>query len=199
MFYKLRKDRHFFGLLKIIGKVFLIKNFVFALLLLFWQNISIFVARMRIKLAILSLLLLTFSPLSAQRVATGERAPKITEYNIKQVQSQYICLIFIHSASQACNSAVKQALMSIDEQHSITPVLFTREAEMSLSNWLLALRAQGVMVVSQSSSLFSRYAIDYAPFAVIMDTRRRVVWFGNPQTLNSQRLDKILSQWTLQR
>lgn len=154
---------------------------------------------MRIKLAILSLLLFAALPLSAQRVATGERAPKIKEYDIKQVQTEYICLIFIHSASQSCSSAVKQAMECTNEQHSITPVLFTREAESSHSHWLESLRLQGTMVISQASSLFSRYAIDYAPFAVIMDTRRRVVWFGNPQTLNSQRLDKILSQWTLQR
>lgn len=154
---------------------------------------------MKTKLAILALLLLTTIPLSAQKVATGERAPKIEEFDIKQIQTEYICMAFIHSSSQACQSAIERMVASIDASDSLTPILFTRESRERYSLWLEQLSASGTQVVSQASSLFTRYGIDYAPFAVIIDTKRRVVWFGNPQTLNSQRLDKILSQWTLQR
>lgn len=169
------------------------------LLLHFWQNIYTFVARMKTKLTILSLLLLTFIPLSAQRVATGERAPKIKEFDLKIIQTEYLCMAFIHSSSQACKSAVETMIASIDTSDSITPILFTRESRESYSVWLEQLSVSGTIILGQASSLFTRYGIDYAPFAVIIDSKRRVVWFGNPQTLNSQRLDKILSQWTLQR
>ena len=159
----------------------------------------IFVARMKTKLAILLLLLLTALPLTAQSVATGKRTPKLKEFNLRKIGSQYTCMIFIHSASEACHSAVMQVMESIDATDNITTILLTRESEQNYSTWLQQLCVNGSLVVSKASTIFSSLGIDYAPFAVITNAKRQVVWFGNPQTLNSQKIDTILSQWTLQR
>ena len=136
----------------------------------------------------------------AQSLATAERAPKVKALSsVTSNKEGFIYMGFIHSTSQPCKlttRAIIQALAPID---NISLVLFTREQPQSYATWLNKLKDSGVAIYPNAKNIFKKYGVDYAPLGVILDAMRRVLWFGNPQSLSSEEIVKIINKWTSQR
>ncbi len=153
---------------------------------------------MRTIIAILLFISLV-APCSAQSLALGERAPKLKLHKSQFEEHEYLYMGFIHSASQPCLTTTGNINKVIAQFSNIKMVLLTREKEGEYQPWLKQLREQGITIYPNATKVFQKYGIDYAPFGVIMDTKRRVLWFGNPQRVDSNRVIKIINRWTSQR
>ena len=149
---------------------------------------------MRTKLAILLLFAALSFTLSAQSVATGERLKRIKGIKTEVADNGYLYIGFIHSASEPCRLSTAICRTTFASRGDIKSIFFTREKSENCSPWLKQLISNGEQVVVEASEVFSRFGIDYAPFGVIIDHKRKVVWFGNPQILSIDRLEKIINK-----
>ena len=152
---------------------------------------------MRTKLAILLLFTALSFTLSAQNVATGERLKRIKGIKTEIAENSYLYIGFIHSASEPCRLSTALCRTTFASHSDIKTLFFTREKRENCAPWLLQLSNNGEQVIMEASEAFRRFGIDYAPFGVIINHKRKVIWFGNPQTLDKTKIENILQQWTL--
>ncbi|MBQ9138085.1 MAG: hypothetical protein IJX65_05565 [Alistipes sp.] len=147
---------------------------------------------MRTKIAILLLFATLSLSATAQRVATGERLPRIKVVRELLQESQLLYIGFVHSASEPCRQSTAQIRALLAGRADISSLYLTREADDWCEMWLLQMATEGENVETEASAIFQKLDVDYAPFGVIIDHKRRVVWFGNPRVLNSNNLEQIL-------
>lgn len=106
---------------------------------------------------------------------------------------------FIHSPSRPCEISAPRVVELINNYDAISAVLFTREPQGDCEQWLIDLFSDGCQVQMGADEIFQKFGVEYAPFGVILDYKRRVLWQGNPQTLDKSKIENIIQQWTLQR
>lgn len=147
---------------------------------------------MRTKFAILLLFTTLSFTLSAQNVATGERLKRIKGVEIEVVDNGYLYIGFIHSASEPCRLSTERCRQVLSSRSDIKTIFFSKEKCENCAPWLQQLSDNGEQVVMEASEIFRSFDIDYAPFGVIIDHKRRAVWFGHPRILNEERLENIL-------
>lgn len=155
--------------------------------------------RMKLKLSILLLFALLHFVAPAQSVATGDKVRQIRHLDVSVTESEYLYIGFIHSSSEPCRLSTINVQNILKSRVDIGAIFLTRESIDSCQPWLQQLISNGEKVATEASDYFKRFGIDYAPCGMIIDHKYRIVWFGNPMILNNQRIDKILTQWTLQR
>ena len=154
---------------------------------------------MRIKTAILFAFLLNLGYVSAQNVAIGERAPRVKSFKVQIEEGEYLYMGFVHSPSRPCEVSAPKVLELIKSNDAISATLFTKEGEKECEKWLVDISKSGTMVVMEADEIFHRFGVEYAPFGVILDHKQRVLWQGNPQTLDKGKIENIIQQWTSQR
>lgn len=167
--------------------------------LVFWEKISIFVVRMRVKLAILIFALCAWGVTTAQNVAIGERVPKVKSFKYTIDKGEYLYMGFVHSPSRPCEISAPKISELINSFDQISAVLFTREQQGECEQWLIDAFLNGSQVQMGADEIFQKFGVDYAPYGVILDYKRRALWQGNPQTLDKTKIDNILQQWTSQK
>lgn len=154
---------------------------------------------MRIKTAILFAFLLNLGYVSAQNVAIGERAPRVKSFKVHIEEGKYLYMGFVHSPSRPCEVSAPKVLELINSNDTLSATLFTKEGEKECEKWLVDISKSGTMVVMEADEIFHRFGVEYAPFGVILDHKQRVLWQGNPQTLDKSKIENIIQQWTSQR
>ena len=147
---------------------------------------------MKLKLSILLLFALLHFVAPAQSVATGDRVRQIRHLDLSVTESEYLYIGFIHSSSEPCRLSTINVQNILKSRVDIGAIFLTRESINSCQPWLSQLISNGEKVTTEASDYIKR-------FGMIIDHKYRIVWFGNPMILNNQRIDKILTQWTLQR
>jgi hypothetical protein len=151
---------------------------------------------MRLKLTILVALLVAWFGATAQNIAIGERAPKIKSFDISIPKGHYIYLGFVHSPSRPCSISAPKISELIDSIEEISAALFTRERQGECEQWLIDMFINGSKVQMGADEIFPKFGVDYAPYGVILDYKRRVLWQGNPQMLDKNKIEQIIEQWT---
>ena len=126
---------------------------------------------------------------SAQRVALEERIPKIKTSlwldNKVPEKAQYTYIEFTYSKSLACvrnfqNIKQEQSLFGEDLQ----AIIITKESpEPILSELRKQVTDQINVAFDPEGEIFRTFGVHYVPFGIIIDQRRKAVWFGNPITL----------------
>ena len=154
---------------------------------------------MRTKSAILIILCAICGQLSAQNVAIGERAPKVRSFKYEIESGKYLYLRFVHSPSRPCEISAPKVSELIESLEPISAVLFTRERQGECKQWLIDMFINGSKVQMGADEIFRKFGVEYAPFGVILDHKRRVLWQGNPQMLDKVKIENIIQQWTLQK
>ena len=154
---------------------------------------------MRTKSAILIILCAIWGQLSAQNVAIGERAPKVRSFKYEIESGKYLYLGFVHPPSRPCEISAPKVSELIESLEPISAVLFTREQQGECEQWLIDAFLNGSQVQMGADEIFQKFGVDYAPYGVILDYKRRALWQGNPQTLDKTKIDNILQQWTSQK
>jgi hypothetical protein len=154
---------------------------------------------MRVKLAILIFALCAWGATTAQNVAIGERVPKVKSFQYTIDKGEYLYMGFVHSPSRPCEISAPKISELINSFDQISAVLFTREQQGECEQWLIDAFLNGSQVQMGADEIFQKFGVDYAPYGVILDYKRRALWQGNPQTLDKTKIDNILQQWTSQK
>ena len=151
---------------------------------------------MRVKATILIFALCAWLGTAAQNVAIGERAPRVKSVDLSVEKGEFLYLGFVHSPSRPCEISapkISELIGSIDE---ISAILFTREHQGECQQWLIDMFLGGSQVQMGADEIFRKFGIDYAPYGVILDYKRRALWQGNPHNLDKDKIENILKRWT---
>ena len=154
----------------------------------------------KFRIIILALLLCSAVSASAQRVALGERIPKIKAErwldDKSPEKSKYTYVEFVHSRTVPC----LQTFLQIQSDNAyfgdnLRAIIITKESPEQISAELRKCVTEYVNVAFDvEGEIFRDFGVHYVPFGIIIDHRRKALWFGNPITLKEDFLDKITSQ-----
>lgn len=144
---------------------------------------------------ILTLSLCTAS--HAQNLAIGERTPPMHLKFRHWVNGHtppecgYTYIGFVHSASIPCIRGIEHVEKILAGKDNVRLLVLTKEPEKRMSAWLERLAAGRSGVACDCEYSFRSFGVNYAPFGVIIDAKRRVLWFGNPKQLTEEYLLKL--------
>ena len=134
---------------------------------------------------------------TAQNVATGERAPRIKGERLLGRRlpkgEKFAYIGFVHSASVPCRESAEKVVGATREIANIPCVFFTKEGAEVTAKWLLNMADERVAIQTSARNAYERYEVSYAPFGVIIDHKRRVLWLGNPTMLDKQQIEYIIN------
>ena len=136
----------------------------------------------------------------AQNLAIGERTPPMhLKYRHwvnghMPAESEYSYIGFVHSASIPCIRGIEHIEKIIAGNENIRLLILTKESEEMMSAWLTRLAGGSSGVACDCEYSFRSFGVNYAPFGVIIDSKRRVIWFGNPKQLTEEYLLKLTNK-----
>ena len=136
---------------------------------------------------------------SAQNVIIGERLPDLNLrkwlMDFQPEPTEYTCYLFYHSESERCKQAldiIKPLIDSSDSQMGL--VIITKEGYEDAGVTLTEHLDDNIYVAFDlQGRAFRSIGVDFIPFCVICDKKRRAMWCGNAMTLTQSVLDKILT------
>ena len=141
--------------------------------------------------------LLSASSAEAQRVALGERIPKIKAelwLDGKQPQkANYTYIEFAHSRTAPC----LRTFLKMQDDNAIfgekmRAIIITKESPEQISATLREIATDYINVAFDTEGeIFRHFGVRYVPFGIIIDHKRKALWFGNPATLNEDFFSKI--------
>lgn len=137
---------------------------------------------------------------SAQRIATGERTPKIKTRHwldgIVPDESEYTYIEFIRSSSLPCIESCRKIKRHADtSQRPLRVVFITREEPETVDRRIRECLGGHVgTIIDDTGRIFEDFGVQYVPFGIIIDRKRRAVWFGNPLTTDNALFRKITAQ-----
>lgn len=151
---------------------------------------------MKRLLLFVCLLGMVFTAAATSKFAIGDRAPelRIKEYLTGGPKADNLpkLIEFFHSASAPSLERLP-ALSDLAGQYKgkLNVIVISRESSDALR------RAVGdnpsfFAAVDDGGKTFAAYDVQYVPFAVIVDSKGRIVWLGNPGTLSVEELQKYL-------
>ena len=140
-------------------------------------------------------MLLSVSSATAQTIALGERTPRVKNAkwlngNIPQ-KCDFTYIEFIHSASQPCRTSAERIHNIINEFGNIAYVLISHQDATTIDNWVTEHINATSGVIVDDSRIRTSFGVNYAPYGVILDHKRRALWFGNPQLLNRKTVENL--------
>lgn len=145
-------------------------------------------------------LLLWMASAEAQILRIGERVPTINVdssagSDLKLVDKEYTCLIFMHSKSNPSIEAIRQfTAFTTPLRQRLGIVLLTPEQDGFEEEMLRNITTNDTIIAfDNEGQTFSNFRVSYVPFAVIYSTRtRRVAWFGSLSQLDESNIHTII-------
>lgn len=133
---------------------------------------------------------------SAQTISLGERTPRFKQAkwlngNVPQ-KSDFTYIEFIHSASIPCRQSVERIHNIIKKFDNTAFVLISHQNASEIDHWVTEHIDTRSGVIIDDSHIRTSFGVNYAPYAVILDHKRRALWFGNPQLLNRATIEKLI-------
>ncbi len=148
------------------------------------------------RLLLLLCLLLSTYVAGAQTIALRERAPRIKKAkwfnSSKPPKSDFTFVEFIHSASVPCRQSAERICKIVSELPNTTFIMVTHQNASEIDGWVTECAKSRVGVIVDDINIRTSFGVNYAPYAVILDHKRRALWFGNPQLLDRTTIDKIV-------
>ena len=135
---------------------------------------------------------------TAQTIALGEKTPRFK--NIKWLdgnaptKGEFTYIEFIHSASLPCKRSAERVYKIMEEFPNTAFVLVSHQSASEIDNWVTGYVSERAGVVVDDSRIRASFGVNYAPYAVILDHKRRALWFGNPQLLDKTTIEKIVKK-----
>lgn len=149
--------------------------------------------------SILLLLLATVSAVSAQSVIIGEKLPDLSLrkwlMDFEPSQAEYTCYLFCHSESNLCIKSLNAIKPLVkDDVHRLNLIIVTKEEYEDAGVTLTEHLDDNVFVAFDlQGRAFRSLDVNFIPFCIICDKKRRTLWCGNGITLTQTVLDKILT------
>lgn len=155
---------------------------------------------MRVALLTLLSLILFLTTSQAQHIRLGHRIPEIDVESrfgeeLKLIKHDYVCLIFVHSESQPCIDALTKFKSTGDHlSERLAIVLITAENNYKENSILAGFTDETISIAYDDEyRTFCNFDVEYVPFAVIYDSkRRRTQWSGSLIQLEQEVLDSII-------
>ena len=156
---------------------------------------------MRAILTILAAMTMFISATQAQQIRLGHRIPDINVVSelgteIKLIEKEYVCLIFVHTDSMPCISAIEhyQAISQDLSTRMATVLITSEERDEDVDVVARYVNSHTSVAFDDEYRTFQAFGVDFVPFGVIYDTkRRRALWFGSMLQLQREMLEDILS------
>ena len=140
-------------------------------------------------------LLLLLSPLSAQRLVIGDRAPelRVGRWLNRAPESAPRLIEFFHSTSPQSVARLAENERIAEKYKSRLAVIVIAKEETDVIERLINPSERTFHVaIDDAERTFSAYGIQFVPYGVLLDSRGRIVWFGNPTTLTDRIIDQNL-------
>ena len=145
---------------------------------------------------VIALVALCFSiSTDAQTIALRERTPRVKKANWlngnvpKKCDFTYI--EFILSGSAPCRTSAERVHKIVNEFGNIAFVLISHQEASDIDHWVTDHISPTSGVIIDDDRIRTSFGVNYAPYAVILDHKRRALWFGNPQLLNRKTIENI--------
>ena len=143
-------------------------------------------------------MLLSVSSAAAQTIALGERTPRVKNAkwlngNIPQ-KCDFTYIEFIHSASETCRLSAEHISKIIKEFDNISFVLISHQKLTDIDAWVLNFVGERSGVIIEDSSIRQSFGVNYAPYGVVLDHKRRALWFGNPRLLDRKKIEPLINK-----
>lgn len=131
----------------------------------------------------------------AQTIAIGERTPRIKHCkwlngNVPE-QCDFVYIEFIHSASTSCRNTAERLHKVVNEIGNIAFVLISHQSASEIDDWVVQHIDKRSGVIVDDTSIRHTFGVNYAPYSIIIDQKRRALWFGNPQLLDKKTIEKL--------
>ena len=139
--------------------------------------------------------LLSVSNAEAQTIALGERTPRVK--NAKWLNGNipakcdFTYIEFIHSASLPCRASAERIHKIINEFGNIAFVLISHQDASDIDHWVTEHINATSGVIVDDERIRTSFGVNYAPYGVILDHKRRALWFGNPELLEKKTIEKL--------
>lgn len=132
----------------------------------------------------------------AQTIAIGERTPRIKHCkwlngNVPE-QCDFVYIEFIHSASTSCRNTAERLHKVVNEIGNIAFVLISHQSASEIDDWVVQHIDKRSGVIVDDTSIRHTFGVNYAPYSIIIDQKRRALWFGNPQLLDKKAIEKLI-------
>lgn len=150
-----------------------------------------------LRLTLVLFALLAVVGAGAQTIALSERAPRIKKAkwfnSAKPPKSDFAFVEFVHSASAPCRQSVERICKIVEELPNTSFIIVTHQSAAEVDSWVTDCAKDRVGIIVEDSRIRNSFGVNYAPYAVILDGKRRALWFGNPQRLDRKTIDKIMT------
>lgn len=148
---------------------------------------------------VIALVALCFSiSTDAQTIALRERTPRVKKANWlngnvpKRCDFTYI--EFILSGSAPCRTSAERVHKIVNEFGNIAFVLISHQEASDIDHWVTDHINPTSGVIVSDERIRTSFGVNYAPYGVILDHKRRALWFGNPQLLEKKTIEKLIEQ-----
>ncbi len=132
---------------------------------------------------------------SAQKLMTGDRAPQlqVSEWLGSPPAAVGPRLVeFFHPAS-APSLARLEVLDELARRYpDLSVVLVTRQQAAAVRAAIGPDEHPYKVAIDATGRTFTEYGVQYLPFAVLIDARGRIAWFGNPASLTDAQIESHL-------
>ena len=150
-----------------------------------------------LRLALALFAILSVAGAGAQTIALNERAPRIKKAqwfnSAKPPKSDFTFVEFVHSASIPCRRSVERICNIVEELPNTSFIIVTHQSPAEIDGWVTECVKPRVGIIVEDSRIRTSFGVNYAPYAVILDSKHRALWFGNPHLLDRKMIDKIMA------
>ena len=153
---------------------------------------------MKRVLLLLTVVFCTLGASHAQNIVIGERAPELKSVTWLASRNPAAADLsyrdFFHSAYIGCTAA-RDALRDLSNKLGAKQriIIITQEDSEKIAPILTPYISERIGVaLDHDKKVFGSFGVDFVPFSVLIDAKNRVLWMGNPQSMTSSFIQKIV-------
>ena len=153
---------------------------------------------MKRVLLLLTVVFCTLGASHAQNIVIGERAPEhksVTWLASRNPAAADLSFLEIIHSSNKGSSASLDALRDLSNKlgSKLRIIIITQEDSDKIAPILTPYISERIGVaLDHDKNVFGSFGVDFVPFSVLIDAKNRVLWMGNPQSMTSSFIQKIV-------
>lgn len=161
------------------------------------------------RICLLFLLLSWVGSVGGQNLVVGARAPelKVAQYitakpNLERAKQGREAILVEFFVSYGEPSHVRwNALnhLAVELAGEVVVVMLSQEERAAIEPLFAGTDYAFSVALDEAGKTFSAYGVQYVPYAVLLDTHQRVIWFGNPTELTPEKTIQIIEKATAAR
>lgn len=149
------------------------------------------------RLTILCAALLCTVWASVQNLVIGEKAPDIRVsqwlWDHSPADNKARLIEFFHSGSPQCTARLSEIESTARRyEANLCVIVLAKEPAPGVMQ-ALGTRGTYFAAIDEGSRTFDAFGVRYVPFCVLIDGRGKVLWFGNPSSLTSDEITRLLN------